>query len=36
STWYKHAYTQLTTGGVEPSENTGSWISKAFKKVGLG
>ena len=23
-------------GGVEPSENKGSWISKAFKKVGLG
>jgi outer membrane protein assembly factor BamD len=36
SSWYKHAYTLLTTGGVEPSENTGSWISKAFKKVGLG
>ena len=36
SSWYKHAYTLLKTGGVEPSENTGSWISKAFKKVGLG
>ena len=36
SPWYKHAYTLVKTGGVEPSENKGSWISKAFKKVGLG
>lgn len=36
SEWYKHAYTLVTKGGVEPSENKGSWISKAFKKVGLG
>ncbi|MGB9657281.1 MAG: outer membrane protein assembly factor BamD, partial [Pseudolabrys sp.] len=36
SSWYKHAYALVKTGGVEPSENTGSWISKAFKKVGLG
>lgn len=36
STWYKHAYALVKTGGVEPSENKGSWISKAFKKVGLG
>jgi outer membrane protein assembly factor BamD len=36
SVWYKHAYTLVKTGGVEPSENQGSWISKAFKKVGLG
>jgi outer membrane protein assembly factor BamD len=30
SVWYKHAYTLVKTGGVEPSENKGSWISKAF------
>jgi len=36
STWYKHAYALVKTGGVEPKENEGSWISKAFKKVGLG
>ena len=36
SEWYKHAYALVKTGGVEPSENKGSWISKAFKKVGLG
>jgi hypothetical protein len=23
-------------GGFEPSEDQGSWISKAFRKVGLG
>jgi len=36
SPWYKHAYTLVKSGGVEPSENKGSWISKAFKAVGLG
>ena len=36
SPWYKDAYTLLKTGGHEPTENKGSWISKAFKKVGLG
>ena len=36
SEWYKHAYALVKTGGVEPSENKGSWISRAFKKVGLG
>ena len=36
SAWYKHAYTLVKTGGVEPTENKGSWISKAFKKVGTG
>jgi outer membrane protein assembly factor BamD len=30
SPWYNHAYTLLKTGGTEPSENKGSWISKAF------
>lgn len=36
STWYKDAYQLVRTGGREPEENKGSWISKAFKKVGLG
>ena len=36
SVWYKHAYTLVKTGGLEPSENRGSWISKAFRTVGLG
>lgn len=36
SAWYKHAYALVKTGGVEPKENEGSWISKAFKGVGLG
>ena len=36
SPWYKHAYALVKSGGLEPNENTGSWISRAFKKVGLG
>ncbi|HVX78364.1 MAG TPA: outer membrane protein assembly factor BamD [Bradyrhizobium sp.] len=36
SRWYKDAYKLVKSGGVEPSENQGSWISRAFKKVGLG
>ena len=39
SVWYKHAYTLVKTGGSEPTENRGSWISKAFvnfKKTVLG
>jgi outer membrane protein assembly factor BamD len=36
SPWYKHAYTLVKSGGVLPNENKDSWISKAFKKVGLG
>jgi len=36
SVWYKHAYTLVKTGGNEPVENKGSWISRAFSKVGLG
>jgi outer membrane protein assembly factor BamD len=36
SPWYKRAYTLVKSGGKEPAENEGSWISKAFKKVGLG
>ena len=36
SRWYKDAYNIVKSGGLEPSENQGSWISRAFKKVGLG
>jgi outer membrane protein assembly factor BamD len=33
SQWYKHAYALVRTGGVEPKENQGSWISRAFKGI---
>jgi outer membrane protein assembly factor BamD len=33
STWYKHAYALVKTGGVEPMEDTSSWISKAFHGI---
>jgi outer membrane protein assembly factor BamD len=36
SSWYKDAYDLVRSGGVEPSENKASWISRAFKKLGLG
>jgi outer membrane protein assembly factor BamD len=36
SRWYKDAYNLVKSGGVEPSENASSYISKAFKKLGLG
>jgi outer membrane protein assembly factor BamD len=36
STWYKDAYNLVKSGGYEPNENQGSYISKAFKKLGLG
>ena len=36
STWYKDAYGLVRGGGLEPYEDRGSWISKAFKRVGLG
>jgi outer membrane protein assembly factor BamD len=35
SSWYKRAYTLVKSRGVLPKEDTGSWISKAFRKVGL-
>lgn len=31
SRWYKDAYTLLKTGGLEPREDSGSWISRTFK-----
>jgi outer membrane protein assembly factor BamD len=36
SPWYKDAYQLVKSGGKEPLENQGSWISKAFKGIGLG
>jgi outer membrane protein assembly factor BamD len=36
SPWYKDAYGLVRGGGLEPNEDQGSWISKAFRKVGLG
>jgi outer membrane protein assembly factor BamD len=36
SRWYKDAYNLVKSGGLEPSENQGSWISRTFKKMGLG
>ena len=36
SPWYKDAYDLVKGGGLEPSENKGSWISRAFQKFGLG
>jgi outer membrane protein assembly factor BamD len=34
SRWYKDAYTLVQTKGLQPSENKGSWISRAFKRTG--
>jgi outer membrane protein assembly factor BamD len=36
SDWYKDAYTLVRGSGFEPEENKGSWMSKAFKKLGVG
>jgi outer membrane protein assembly factor BamD len=36
STWYKDAYAMVKGQGFEPQENNGSWISKAFRKIGVG
>jgi outer membrane protein assembly factor BamD len=36
SKWYQHAYTLLQSDGLEPREDTGSWISRAVKKVTPG
>jgi outer membrane protein assembly factor BamD len=36
SRWYKDAYNLVKSGGLEPTENQGSYISRAFKKIGLG
>jgi outer membrane protein assembly factor BamD len=36
STWYRDAYALMRSNGLEPAENSGSWITRAFKRVGLG
>ena len=36
SQWYKDTYTLVTSKGGEIREDKGSWISRAFKGVGLG
>ena len=36
SDWYKEAFTLVRGSGVEPTENKASWMSKAFKKFGVG
>ncbi len=36
SRWYADAYRLVRAGGVEPQENQGSWISRAFKRIGVG
>ncbi|HEX2137065.1 MAG TPA: outer membrane protein assembly factor BamD [Microvirga sp.] len=33
SVWYKESYALLTRGGVQPYENSESWISRAFRGV---
>jgi outer membrane protein assembly factor BamD len=36
SRWYSDAYRLVKAGGLEPHENAASWISRAFRRVGLG
>jgi outer membrane protein assembly factor BamD len=36
SRWYADAYRLVKLGGLEPNEDKGSWISRAFKRVGVG
>jgi outer membrane protein assembly factor BamD len=36
SQWYHDAYNLVKRAGVEPNENKDSWISRSFKKMGLG
>jgi outer membrane protein assembly factor BamD len=36
SPWYKDAYKLIKSAGAEPNENKESWISRSFKKLGLG
>ena len=36
SQWYRDAYALMRSNGLEPAENSGSWITRAFKRVGLG
>ena len=36
SPWYKDAFTLLQSRGLAPRESGDSWITKAFKSVGMG
>ena len=36
SQWYQDAFALLQTGGFQPHEDSGSWISKAVRKIGIG
>ena len=36
SQWYTDSYKLLKSGGLEPRENTGSWIARAGKKILVG
>jgi outer membrane protein assembly factor BamD len=35
SKWYQQAYDLVKSGGIEPKQREDSWITQAFKKVGL-
>ncbi len=35
SEWYKHAYQLVKSRGLLPKEDTASWISKAFRNIGV-
>ncbi len=35
SQWYKDAFALLKSGGLEPREDRGSWISKTLRSMGL-
>ena len=34
--WYKDAFALLQSGGLEPREDQGSWISRTMRRIGLG
>jgi outer membrane protein assembly factor BamD len=36
SQWYADSYKLLRSGGLEPRENEGSWITRAARKIVLG
>jgi outer membrane protein assembly factor BamD len=36
SPWYKQAFSLLKGENLTPNEDQGSWISKSFKKMGVG
>jgi outer membrane protein assembly factor BamD len=36
SQWYKDAFNLVKAKGLEPNENKESWISRSFRKMGLG